>query len=263
MLEPEDKLAQLRRAARRTRDHRPPRGRRPGRRACSRRRASASTRSGSGAGSYFEKAPAAATRRPLRVRPPRTAQAIGFDDASIARILRKYKPQLVQVWADITLAAKEKLPGFFKVSPQAYFMDNVEKASRGDRTPPDWWYEHRKQEERREFETKRRTLDLAGESSNSGDEERAYEEYLQGEGRAAFAEIMGRLFRQYRDAGQTAGEAERNAAEAARSHLRNRFQREHPGTDPSGPTALGDILKRFKLSTDASPPGAEDGAKDH
>ena len=213
-------------------------------------------------GAYFEQAPATATAHFSGSALYEPLKAIGFDDPSIARILRKYKLQLIQVWADITLAAKERSPGFFKVSPQAYFMDNVERASRGTRTPPDWWYEHRKQEERREFETKRRTLDLAGESGDSGGEERAYEDYLKGEGRAAFAEIMGRLFRQYRDAGQNAAEAERNAAEAARSHLRNRFQREHPGTDASGPTALGDILKRFKLSTDASPPVAEDGAKD-
>src|SRR5262249_59266424 len=111
--------------------------------------------------------------------------------------VRKYKPQVIQVWADITLAAMERPPGFFKVSPQAYFMDNVEQASRGTRTPPDWWYEHRKEEERREFEAKRRTLDLAG---GPGDEERAFEDYLKGEGRAAFAELLERLGHPYQGA---------------------------------------------------------------
>jgi hypothetical protein len=76
---------------------------------------------------------------------------------------------------------------------------------------------------------------------------RAYEEYLRGEGRAALAEIMGRLVRQFREAGQSSGEAERNAAEAARSLLRNRFRRAHPGAEPTGPTSMGEILKRFKF----------------
>jgi hypothetical protein len=200
-------------------------------------------------GTYFEKPPAMPAAADAAGSPLyEPLKAIGFDDASTARIIRKYKPQVIQVWADITLAAMERPPGFFKVSPQAYFMDNVEQASRGTRTPPDWWYEYRKEEERREFEAKRRTLDLAGGPGGPGDEERAFEDYLSSEGRAAFAELLERLVRQYQVAGQSAVEASRNAAEAARSHLRNRFRREHPGQDPSGPQALGDVLKRFKLS---------------
>jgi hypothetical protein len=199
-------------------------------------------------GTYFDRTPHAPTTTLDPASPLyEPLKAIGFDDAAIARILRKYRPPVIQVWADITLAARERSPGFFKVSPQAYFMDNVEHASRGTRTPPDWWYEHRKEEERREFEGKRRLLELRDETEAPEDEQQAYEKYLREEGRAAFAEIMGRLVRRYREAGQSPGEAERNAAEAARSHLRNRFRREHPAPEPTGPTPLGDILKRFKL----------------
>jgi hypothetical protein len=199
-------------------------------------------------GTYFEKkspapSPDSLTGSPLYG----PLSAIGFDDASIARIIRKYKPQLIQVWADITLAAKEKSPGFFKVSPQAYFMDNIDRASRGTRTPPDWWYEHRKEEERRERESKRQLLNLPEAPKHQRDEERAFEEYLKGEGQGAFADILGRLVGQYRGAGQSPREAERNAAEAARTHLRNRFRQEHPEFDSSAPASLGDILKNFRL----------------
>jgi hypothetical protein len=199
-------------------------------------------------GTYFEKkapapSPDSLTGSPLYG----PLGAIGFDDASIARIIRKYKPQLIQVWADITLAAKEKSSGFFKVSPQAYFMDNIERASRGTRTPPDWWYEHRKEEDRRERESKRQLLNLPARPKDPKDEERAFEEFLKGEGQRAFAEILERLMRQYRDAGQTAPEAARSAVEAARNHLRNRFRQEYPELDPSAPTPLGDILKNFRL----------------
>ncbi len=198
-------------------------------------------------GRYFEKKPSSEppdspTGSPLSA----PLKAIGFDDAAIARIIKKYKPHLVQVWADITLAAKEKSPGFFKVGPQAYFMDNIERASCGTRTPPDWWHEHRKEEERRERESHRKILRLPAGPKDRGDEERAFEEYLKGEGQGVLAELLGRLVGQYRDAGQSPREAERNAADAARNHLRNRFRREHPESDPSAPTSLGDLLKNFK-----------------
>ena len=200
-------------------------------------------------GTYFEKTPVQATTANLSGSPLyEPLKTIGFDDASIARIIRTYRPQVIQVWADITLAAMERPPGFFKVSPQAYFIDNVEQASRGTRTPPDWWYEHRKEEERREFQSKRQILDLAGRPDETDDEERAFEDYLKSEGRAALAEILERLVHGYQAAGQSAGEAARNAAETARSHLRNRFRREHPPQESSGPQALADILKRFKFS---------------
>jgi len=169
--------------------------------------------------------------------------AIGFDEAACARIVAKYKPQLVQTWADITLAAKERNPSFFKVSPQAYFMDNIEHAAREGRTPPDWWYEHRKEEERHERASQRQVLDLPAPTKSPADEDRSFEDYLRTEGRAAFAEIAGRLQSQYRTAGLSATEAERNAADVARGQLRNRFRREHPELLNAGPKCLGDILK--------------------
>jgi hypothetical protein len=199
-------------------------------------------------GSYFDKQPTPASdsaRSPLY----EPLKAIGFDDASIARILKKYKPSVVQTWADITLAAKEKKsPGFFRVSPQAYFIDNVEKASRGIRNPPDWWYEHRKEEDRREREERRSVLNLPDRATGhpAEDEDRAFERYLKEEGRAAFAEILERMSAEYRAAGQDPKEAERNAGHVARSHMRSRFRRER-FRDAAGPVALSDILKGFKL----------------
>ena len=174
-------------------------------------------------------------------------RAIGFDDGGIARILTKYNSQLIQVWSDITLAAKERSPGFFKVSPQAYFMDNAEQAARGLRTPPDWWHEHRKEEERRERESKRQILELPDAPETLANEDRSFEDYLQGEGRAAFAEILGRLMRARRDQQHPVRESDRMTIEIARTHLRNRFRREHPEHVPSGPTALGELLKNTKI----------------
>jgi hypothetical protein len=199
-------------------------------------------------GTYFEKKPATEERlTPTQSALHEPLKAIGFDEAAVVRIVSRYKPSLVQVWADITLAAMERGPGFFKVSPQAYFMDNVEKASRGTRTPPDWWYEHRKEAERRKRESEQSLFDLPKDDRGPGEEEKAFEEYLRGEAQAAFAEVAGKLRARYEEGGQSSREAARNASEAARTHMRHRFRNEHPEFDPTSPKTLGEILKRFKL----------------
>ncbi|MBI3861102.1 MAG: hypothetical protein HY290_04320 [Planctomycetia bacterium] len=73
--------------------------------------------------------------------------AIGLDEGTIRRLLRKYPTRLLQEWSDITLAARERFGAtFFKRSPQAFFIDNVQHAALGDRTPPDWWQALRKAE---------------------------------------------------------------------------------------------------------------------
>jgi hypothetical protein len=93
-------------------------------------------------GAYFTRGPARRTAAAADTESPliEPLRAIGFDDQATARILRTYRRPLVQVWADITLAAMEsKKDGFFTRSPQAYFTDNLKAATAGRRTPPDWW----------------------------------------------------------------------------------------------------------------------------
>jgi hypothetical protein len=78
-------------------------------------------------------------------------RAIGLDATSILRVLRRYPVSAVREWVDITMAAQERFgPKFFNRSPAAYFVDNVQKAAAAGRTPPDWWHDIRKAEERRQ-----------------------------------------------------------------------------------------------------------------
>jgi hypothetical protein len=198
-------------------------------------------------GSYFEKRPAQVQLLATESALFGPLKAIGFDDAAAVRIITKYKPQLIQVWTDITLAAKEKGPGFFKTSPQAYFMDNVEKAAQGTRTPPDWWYQHRKEEERQEHEAKRSVLKFPEQKSDPSGDDPSFEEYLCGEGEKALLEVTLQLEKHYQECGHSRTEAARNAKEQARTHMRNRFRREHPEGDPAVPQRLGAVLKKFKL----------------
>lgn len=74
---------------------------------------------------------------------------LGFDMTGATRLLRRYKHRLVREWTDITLAAHERFGSrFFKKSAPAYLTDNLKKAALGQRTPPDWWSEIRKAEQR-------------------------------------------------------------------------------------------------------------------
>lgn len=80
-------------------------------------------------------------------------RAIGVDEPGIGRVLREFRHSTVGQWVDITLAAKERFgSGFFRRSPAAYFMDNLRATSDGTRTPPDWWHDIRRAEERAQAE---------------------------------------------------------------------------------------------------------------
>ena len=58
----------------------------------------------------------------------------------MARILVRFPVQQVQLWTDVTLAAIEsKGPSFFRRSPQAFFMDNIQNAVRGRARLPMLW----------------------------------------------------------------------------------------------------------------------------
>lgn len=102
-------------------------------------------------GAYFDRrreCPAAEVTHETPLHEP--LRAVGLDEVTIRRLLRQYPVRLLQEWADITLAALERYGrSFFKKSSQAYFVDNVKHAATGSRTPPDWWHDLRKAEQRR------------------------------------------------------------------------------------------------------------------
>lgn len=76
--------------------------------------------------------------------------SIGLAPDAIRSVLKRYTEKQVQVWTDVTLAAIEsKGQKFFRVSPQAFLMDNLKQAAAGKRTPPDWWHELRKRRNER------------------------------------------------------------------------------------------------------------------
>jgi hypothetical protein len=74
---------------------------------------------------------------------------IGLDNRAIQRTLSKFPNRMLNQWTDITLAAMERFgKSFFKKSPAAYLIDNLNHAAKGNRLPPDWWHDIRRAEER-------------------------------------------------------------------------------------------------------------------
>ena len=185
-------------------------------------------------GAYFDQQPQPMTIPETDSPLAEPLQAIGFDVNAIARILRDYKPRLIQEWADITLAAMERK--LIKQSPQAYFSHYIREAAEKRTTPPDWWREIQKQE----FERQRTTP----QPNRSGGEEAAFERYLQEQGREAFERVMQRLFDGLKSAGHDNEDARRNAEYTARVHLRRQFRQDHPEFNGNGPATLANILTK-------------------
>ena len=134
-----------------------------------------------------------------------------------------YDARLVAEMADMTLAAKERFgEKFFKVSPAAYFIDNVKAQAGRTRTPPDWWRDLRKEEERRRWQADR------DDHASSQSFEKAFDAYLETEAREAFGRVMDRIFQDLQTGGQSEADAKEQAHRFARTHFLNRFRAEHP-----------------------------------
>lgn len=77
-------------------------------------------------------------------------RAIGFTDQQVRRIAKKYSRKLIELWSDVTLAKLERDgTQAFRVSPQAFFIDNLKHAARKERTVPDWYRELKRSEHSR------------------------------------------------------------------------------------------------------------------
>ncbi len=73
--------------------------------------------------------------------------ALKFDPPAANRLLREFPKPMLREWLDITLAARERYGAkFFKRTPQAYLVDNLQAARSSGRTPPEWWHELRSRE---------------------------------------------------------------------------------------------------------------------
>lgn len=162
---------------------------------------------------------------------------IGLDSATIRRIIAKYPARLVEQWADITLAARERRgEGFFTTSPQAYFVDNLQQANVNRRTPPDWWHDLRRAERGQEEEQARRKDALFARPS--------FDDFLAGEAMDKLASITASLVKDYVKQGQDESAAREQAEHMARVVLQRSYEKEYCAED--GPTSIGQLMQQFR-----------------
>jgi len=189
-------------------------------------------------GSHFDRPSSTSSFHPADSPLYDPLSSIGLDDGTVRYVLKSFDSRHIAECADMTLAAKERFGGtFFKKSPQAYFIDNLKAQATRNRTPPDWWQEMRKEEERRRWQANHE-----GRTPSKRFDE-AFEAYLKTEAREAFDRVMDRVFQDLKAGGQTEADARQNAVHFTRMHFANRFRAEHPEwRDDDGPTRLGDAL---------------------
>lgn len=98
-------------------------------------------------GPRFEKRPLASVHADSDSPLSDALTRLGFDTAAIRRLVQQFPHRMLREWLDITLAARERFgASYFKRSPQAYLVDNLQEALKSGRTPPDWWHELRSKE---------------------------------------------------------------------------------------------------------------------
>ncbi len=129
-------------------------------------------------------------------------KAIGFGTQEITRILKEHRAEQIQLWVDVTLAAIErKGAAFFKRSPQAFFLDNVQRAAVGERTPPDWFLALRSAEQQQRSSSLSRATETG----------RIFAFAPPADESPDLAGIISQMTAQFLAAGQPAAQAEQNA----------------------------------------------------
>ena len=173
-------------------------------------------------GDYFTKRRTAVTRPTV----PETAihdllRGLGFDDIGICRLLRRFPMPMLREWTDITQTAKERFgASFFKKSPQAFLVDNLKNAAKGNRTPPDWWHDVRRAEARTQAKSQ---VANAAMTVNAPPD-------ISDEARQAYERVAKEMFAVFRAGGQPESAAKVNAERVAREYS----QRDWPDLNPPG-----------------------------
>jgi hypothetical protein len=150
-------------------------------------------------------------------------RAIGFDAETIGRILRQFEVEQIQLWADVTLAAIErKGPSFFRRSHQAFFMDNIQNAARGHRTPPEWFWTLRSEEQQRRADQARRMRGCQAPAASGSTVRKRHTMERAFRLDQSPAEFVANISAHFLAAGQAGADARRNAEQFAKESFRTR-----------------------------------------
>ncbi|MCA9200905.1 MAG: hypothetical protein KDA87_25375 [Planctomycetales bacterium] len=144
--------------------------------------------------------------------------SLQLTEANIRFVLRTYSPNKIREWADITMAAQERFGNkFFKKGTAAYLLDNLKHAATGNRMPPDWWYEVRREEQDRHASAFYQQHFTEERSKQS--QAQRIKSMLASDAQGTYAKIVQETFDKLVSLGQSPQEAQRHAAQLLRQHL--------------------------------------------
>jgi hypothetical protein len=171
-------------------------------------------------------------------------RSLKLSERALREVVDTCPSDLLNEWIQITLAAKER--GLIRTTPAAYFLDNIRQAQAGKRTPPDWWRELQRAEDRRQWEQAGAVLrsHLAEQATARGLAVPTFQEYMRTEAaRAAFHRVVRDLCQTFDgDASLSAEEQRELAQNLGTQHMRCEYRKAYPEAPGDGPSRLGDIL---------------------
>src|SRR5439155_4828294 len=100
---------------------------------------------------------------------------------------------------------------YFKKSPQAYLVDNLKNAAKGNRTPPDWWHDVRRAEARTQAKSQEASAEMTPNAAPD----------LSDDSREAYERIAKEMFAVFRAGGQPESAAKVNAEKFAREYVKH------------------------------------------
>ena len=172
--------------------------------------------------------------------------SLNLSDRAISDVVQTCPSGMVKQWIQITLAAKDR--SLIRTTPAAYFPDNVRNARNGKRTPPDWWSELQKAEDRRQWQEAGKVLrsHLKTQAKARGVAIPTFEEYMRTqETQEAFDKVLGDVFDVFSQDGSLNEHQRRELSEHhAERHMRNRYKQEF-GVEEAGdsPVRLSDVMQ--------------------
>ena len=153
---------------------------------------------------------------------------IGLSDGHIFNALKKHRRGLIEEWCDVALVGME-IGHRFTDSPGAFFNYYIGRAAKGDSALPDWYLNHKKDEELRAERERLKDVSFDGDSEFVSVEVAGeFSEYMR-QNMSAYEQITESVLHAFGSNGRSLEQKSRDAAQIARGHLRRKFLRMKSG----------------------------------
>ncbi|MEM9511606.1 MAG: molybdopterin molybdotransferase MoeA, partial [Cyanobacteria bacterium P01_E01_bin.48] len=169
-------------------------------------------------GSYFDRKP---TATPLKIEDQavfETLSRLELSEKCARWVIRDFKTELINKWADVTFAAEEQ--GRIRESKQQFFVHHIKEGKAGNITPPDWYVACEKEKMLEQEEESHKLLEQLGISLPSA---QGFETFLQRDGRREYLGLVSELLQDFRLSATDDEQASKLARQSAKVQMRRRY----------------------------------------